>query len=105
MSWRTQAGWMKRRACRGMDPSPWFSSRLDDVARARAVCSDCPVRTVCLSWQLEYEGSLRQVDPGMFGGVTPAERRVTLGLRPVNPPGRPRKALTPSRLAEMQGSR
>lgn len=92
---------MRRRACRGMDPAPWFSSRTEQEARARAVCNDCPVQTVCLSWQLEYEGRLRQVDPGMFGGATPAERRVTLGLKPLGLPGRRRSAFNPAREAEM----
>lgn len=104
MSWRDQASWMKRRACRGMDPGPWFSSRDEDVERARAVCSDCPVQTVCLSWQLEYEGRLRQVDHGMFGGCTPNERRAMLGLKLVPRPGRPKKArpeTAAARIAEM----
>lgn len=85
MSWRQQSAWMKRRACRGMDPGPWFSSRTQDVADARKVCDACPVQAVCLSWALEEEGELRQVERGMFGGKTPAERREMLGLKPLRP--------------------
>lgn len=105
MRMRAPEAWMKRRGCRDMNPAPWFSSKAQDVADARSVCSSCPVHALCLSWALEEEAELRQVSQGMFGGKTPAERRELLGLKPLGKPGRPRKALTAARALEMLEAR
>jgi WhiB family redox-sensing transcriptional regulator len=37
---------------------------------ARAVCARCPVRADCLDYSIESG-----LDHGMFGGMTPSERR------------------------------
>jgi hypothetical protein len=67
----------------GADPSWWFPTRADATspavggayARARAICSSCPVRGQCLEEALAIEGccSANEVS-GMFGGATPTER-------------------------------
>lgn len=46
----------------------WGSSR--ETARARRICAACPVRDECLDVALD-----RGEDFGMWGGLTPAERR------------------------------
>jgi WhiB family redox-sensing transcriptional regulator len=64
-------------ACRGAGPE-WFfpddhpeGAQADDAYdRARAVCTTCPVRLPCLGWALG-----RRERHGMWGGLTPAERR------------------------------
>lgn len=73
--------WRRRAACRGRNPDPWFSSSEFMVEEARAVCFDCPVRNVCLGEQLDYEHLIGHTTDGMFGGRTPADRRVLLGMR------------------------
>lgn len=72
-SWRSQAN------CLGTDPSLFFSDLMFDggsqraatdlYADARQVCAGCVVREECL----EY--GMSEVDFGMYGGLTPKERR------------------------------
>jgi len=77
--------WRKRAACLTEDPELFFptvgvesaSKEVRDAAWAapRAVCQACPVRALCLDTALAN----REAE-GMFGGLTPDERRV-LGRR------------------------
>ncbi|MGH8899311.1 MAG: WhiB family transcriptional regulator [Egibacteraceae bacterium] len=67
--------WRHKAACRGLDPETFFpvgttGPALDQVARAKAVCADCPVVRECLDWALET----RQHD-GVWGGKNEDERR------------------------------
>lgn len=83
--------WMQRGACRGQDVTWWYPTIIDgdgsewfddgtiwqafgDTAefydKARAVCINCPVRDQCLTFAFEE----RQFY-GMWGGLTPIERR------------------------------
>jgi WhiB family transcriptional regulator, redox-sensing transcriptional regulator len=41
------------------------------VARAKQVCAECPVRRPCLAWALDHD-----VREGVFGGLDEDERRV-----------------------------
>lgn len=69
--------------CQGVGGDLYFSIHLDEIARAKAACSGCPVRPACL------HGAMERGEPcGVWGGEllehgTPiaAPRR----------PGRPRK--------------
>jgi len=64
--------WQRRAACRGLDPSIFFPKR-DEVRnrrRAQAVCSECPVRDICLVEALRNDEPL-----GIWGGMTPGARR------------------------------
>ena len=69
--------------CRSYDPDLFFAESPDDVEFAKALCTDCPVRTICLA------GALDRREPwGVWGGelfiggvVVPRKR----------PRGRPRK--------------
>jgi hypothetical protein len=82
-------GWRELAACaaaveRGdAEASWWFPTRADATspaaggayARARAVCSSCPVRGRCLEEALTVEATMGCNEiSGMFGGATPTER-------------------------------
>jgi WhiB family redox-sensing transcriptional regulator len=82
-------GWATQGMCRHSDPELFFPvSRAgpgaSQVARAKAVCLSCPVRTECLNFALE-SGQ----DSGVWGGTSEDERR-TLRRRRV----RQRRAMT-----------
>lgn len=62
--------WSGRAACRGLDPSIFFPSDDDAAATAKAVCSQCQVKEVCLEFALGE----RERD-GVWGGCTERERR------------------------------
>jgi hypothetical protein len=49
-------------------PQWWFPERGDDVESAKAVCSGCPVREVCL------DASIHELS-GVWGGTSARERR------------------------------
>lgn len=68
MSWRFRA------ACIGQPIELFFQDRgrNDQARRARAICSDCPVRSDCLDFAMSFpDGEL----PGIYGGLTEGERR------------------------------
>lgn len=66
------AEWFKDAACRGVDQSVFFPDRggLDAYDTARTICAGCPVPLKCLHHALD-----EQLNDGMFGGHTPAERK------------------------------
>lgn len=87
--------WREHASCRDRDPTPWLCGDAAYTAAARAICMACPVREVCLSEQLDYERTIGQRAPLMFGGRTAYERTVILRHREGLPPvrrGRPRVA-------------
>lgn len=78
-------------ACKGADPEVFFPVFLDDDGEevfddgtifesygdttpfyedARAICALCPMREECLDYAMEHH-----IRFGMFGGLTPIERR------------------------------
>ncbi|MFF4411508.1 WhiB family transcriptional regulator [Streptosporangium sp. NPDC001559] len=70
-----QIGWAVRGACRASDPELFFplAQAVEQEARAKAVCSGCPVLGECRAY------ALRAAEPeGIWGGLTVQERR---GLR------------------------
>lgn len=76
--------WQHRGACRGPHatvffPPPQFErkqERADREARAKDICSTCPVSGECLSYALEIR------EPhGVWGGLNEAERRLVLEQR------------------------
>jgi WhiB family transcriptional regulator, redox-sensing transcriptional regulator len=54
--------WMQRAACKGMT-NLFYSEHHTDIARARAICSTCPVRSQCLERAIE-----RREVYGVWGG-------------------------------------
>ena len=69
--------------CRANNPELWFAESPADVERAKALCVDCPVRSLCLS------GALERREPwGVWGGELFLQGVVIPRKRPR---GRPRK--------------
>jgi WhiB family redox-sensing transcriptional regulator len=65
----TPAGWWAQASCRVDDAGGeslahlFFSEELQDIARAKTICSECPVIAPCL------EGALERREPwGVWGG-------------------------------------
>ncbi|MDQ4068489.1 MAG: WhiB family transcriptional regulator [Actinomycetota bacterium] len=68
-SWRRQA------ACHGCDVELFFpvgvtGLAVDQIAAAKAVCAECPVRAECLDFAL-----VTNQEAGVWGGATEEERR------------------------------
>lgn len=69
----------------------FFSEQLDDIARARAFCQDCPVREPCL------DAAIRRREPwGVWGGELLANGKVLAQKRNR---GRPPKVRPPEFLS------
>jgi len=70
--------WRKFAACLGADGSIFFPTQRKFSARtwrpARAICETCTVREECLAMAI----TLPETEDrwGMFGGMTPSERRL-----------------------------
>ena len=69
-TWRTDA------ICRDTDPDLFFpvgttGLALVQIARAKEVCGECPVKIDCLDYALETNQ-----DSGIWGGLSEEERRV-----------------------------
>jgi WhiB family redox-sensing transcriptional regulator len=62
--------WMAQGACRGEDPALFFPVVGANAAKARAICSSCPVRPECLAYALADPESA-----GVWGGYAERERR------------------------------
>jgi WhiB family transcriptional regulator, redox-sensing transcriptional regulator len=76
MSSPRRGGWEARGACRHSDPELFFpvSTRgpaLRQLAKAKRVCEDCPVRVQCLEYALQSGQSF-----GVWGGASEEERRL-----------------------------
>lgn len=61
--------WFQQAACKGKT-DPFFSSHPGDVARARKLCGDCPVRSECLDLAMS-DLNLQ----GVWAGLTAQERQ------------------------------
>jgi WhiB family transcriptional regulator, redox-sensing transcriptional regulator len=68
--------WMLHARCREAAPGSFFPSDGVGVDRARSVCADCPVKTECLEYALEF-----RIDHGVWGGCSERERRRILRQR------------------------
>ncbi len=65
------------------DPDLWFAEDPADLARAKALCADCPIRRDCLAMALE------RAEPwGVWGGEIFDRGAIVSRKRPR---GRPRK--------------
>lgn len=71
MSPRPPTDWVDDAACKGEDPSIWFSQK---VLPAIEVCNDCPVRRQCLADADVTESQARDEVFGVRGGLTARER-------------------------------
>lgn len=69
--------------CRVNDPELWFAESPADVEFAKTLCTECPVRDLCL------DGAMQRREPwGVWGGQLFAQGVVIPRKRPR---GRPRK--------------
>ncbi|MEQ1700368.1 MAG: WhiB family transcriptional regulator [Ilumatobacteraceae bacterium] len=68
--------WQRDPLCREYPDVPFFPSQGQEATEARAICARCIVRVECLNFALAED-----LSHGVFGGMTPAERR-----RIANPP-------------------
>lgn len=73
--------WMKDGACRGHNTDWWFNGKPSDTTYRLAlkICANCPVRTTCLQWALQWPV---QDLHGIWGGTSQRERvRITTEQR------------------------
>jgi WhiB family redox-sensing transcriptional regulator len=68
----------------------FFSEQLDDIARAKSICADCPVREACLA------GALARREPwGVWGGQLFKDGKILAVKRPRGrPPKDPARWMT-----------
>lgn len=81
--------WQEDAACLGVGTHIFFptikrgdcGARLTQLfAEAKTYCDDCPVKHRCLEEQLKVEAETFVFD-GMFGGLTPQQRKALLANR------------------------
>lgn len=66
-------------ACVEAKPQLFDGETLGDVIAAKKVCSLCPIKDLCLDWAAMTQ------DSGVWGGMTPLERKkYNRGNRPVD---------------------
>ena len=77
----------------------FFSDHLLDIARAKAICAKCALRSTCLSEALERE------EPwGVWGGELLSGGRIVANKRPGGrPPKRPRPPVVVDELGVVDG--
>ena len=63
-------GWQERALCTQTDPEAFFPEKGGSTRAAKRVCRYCPVRAECLEFALENDERF-----GIFGGLSPRERR------------------------------
>lgn len=72
-------GWMARGKCLRIGLEKMFLEgrpTKEDYQKVRdTYCTPCPVRGDCLHWIMVYEIKDRYISRGMWGGLTPDERR------------------------------
>jgi WhiB family redox-sensing transcriptional regulator len=62
--------WTGQALCAQADPDAFFSESTRQTARAKAICSRCPVRQPCLAFALDTEE-----ESGVWGGLDTHERQ------------------------------
>jgi WhiB family redox-sensing transcriptional regulator len=73
--------WRQHARCGGVDPEIHFPAHdADGTAAAKRICRKCPVKSECLAYALEHDEQ-----HGVWGGMTPAERRKHVAYEPPPP--------------------
>jgi WhiB family redox-sensing transcriptional regulator len=77
-----RAGWRDSAACRFLDTDLFFpigkaGRAIEEIQRAKTVCTSCPVRQSCLTFALDTHQAY-----GIWGGYDEDERRALLRQRP-----------------------
>lgn len=68
----SRPAWVSEASCRGGDPAVvalFFPAKGNQLRKAQAICSGCPVRTPCLEHALD-----RPELTGIWGGTTDTDR-------------------------------
>jgi hypothetical protein len=55
--------------CQGQSPGIFDGETLSDILQAKEICNECPIRNECARW------AIRTQDFGVWGSLTPGERR------------------------------
>ena len=69
--------WKEQGICGEIDPDLFFSENADDVKAAKQICGTCPVAEQCREHGLDTGPEF-----GIWGGLTPAERRAARAAMP-----------------------
>lgn len=69
--------WMESASCRQTDAEVFYPEGGKSANPARAICARCDVRERCLEWAIDHHET-----DGVWGGMTPIERRVHAGSTP-----------------------
>lgn len=75
-SWDASIEWRRDAACKDLDPNLFFpigvtGPAVDQIAAAKSICNQCPVRAECLEFAITTNQEF-----GVWGGTTEDERRV-----------------------------
>lgn len=75
-SWDASIEWRRDAACKDLDPNLFFpigvtGPAVDQIAAAKSICNQCPVRGECLDFAITTNQEF-----GVWGGTTEDERRV-----------------------------
>ena len=62
--------WQFQAMCSLENSEIFFSGLASRVAKAKAICSACPVQKQCLDFAIS-----NNIEEGIFGGLTPNERK------------------------------
>jgi len=62
--------WADKAACKGSDPTLFFTDSVVAREVAKSVCADCPVCSDCLEWALAVG-----IKEGIWGGKSSRERK------------------------------
>ena len=66
--------WQFKALCSPEDSVLMFSELPSKIAKMKSLCAECPVQTRCLEFGMSEEY-------GIFGGLTPTERKVLADVR------------------------
>lgn len=79
--------WMLDGACADIDnPDIFFDTQPALIKEALALCKSCPVRLMCAEYAINGN-----IEEGIFGGLTPADRKQIRGLKARSRKGIPNK--------------
>jgi WhiB family redox-sensing transcriptional regulator len=79
--------WTLDALCAQVDPELFFPEKSVNANGAKKVCRRCTVSAACLAYALDYEtgeyGTLIGELTGIYGGLSPRERRRIIRSGPV----------------------
>jgi WhiB family redox-sensing transcriptional regulator len=67
--------WTVDALCPEVDPEIFFPDRGGSTKEARSICARCSTTALCLEYALSFERTTGAVQPGVYGGLSPMQRR------------------------------